>query len=514
MLGQVIMKLISKSRFLEYLTCPKDAWFRLHMPELEEFKLSETDINVINQGNIAEEYATKLKIFSGFVEVKTRDADSRKETDLLMSQKVPAIYQPTFVADGFIIRCDFIVYNQETDKYDLYEVKGTNSLKDNDKPRDHISDVAFQTIVLERAGIDIGNKYIVHLNNEYIRGEELDIEKLFIIEDCTEKVSEKKELTAEQMEKAKKYLNQEKEPEDGCKCHFYGRSRQCATFNRSHPEVPEYSVHDLSRIGLSPNKLAELVKNKRYLLHEIEDTADLTPTQQNQIHTHKTNEEIIDIKEIANILDKYTYPLYFFDYETFAPAIPIYPGYKPYQRIPIQFSLHVIDEKGGELRHLEYLQQKNADPSEEVAKKLEEYIDPAGTVIAWNDKFEKGVTKEIGERMPQYAPVMNRICDQMQDLMDIFSKQHYVHKDFRGRASVEKVMNVLLPEMTYDDLPYTGNAVGFAWWQDIVNEGKEPNERAKKLHLLLEYCKQDTFVMVEIFRILNEVINKKPTTTK
>jgi len=77
----------------------------------------------MNQGNIAENYAKGLKIFSGFVEVKTRDAESRKETDLLMAKKVPAIYQPTFIVDGFIIRCDFLVFNKETGKYDLYEVK-------------------------------------------------------------------------------------------------------------------------------------------------------------------------------------------------------------------------------------------------------------------------------------------------------------------------------------------------------------------------------------------------------
>lgn len=504
------MKLISKSRFLEYLVCPKDAWFRLHMPELEEFKLSETDINVMNQGNIAEGYAAKLKIFSGFIEVKNFGVEAKEEVDSLITKKTPVIYQPTFVADGFIIRCDFLVLNKKTDKYDLYEVKGVNSLKENDKqPRDHISDLSFQTIILEKYGINIGDIYIVHLSDEYIRGEELDIEKLFVAEDCTEKVSEKKEVTAERMEQAKTYLNQKKEPVDGCKCHLYGRSRHCATFKRSHPEIPEYSVHDLSRIGLSPNKLVELVKKKTYLLHEIENTADLSIPQQNQIHTHKTDEEIINVEEIAKILDSYTYPLYFFDYETFAPAIPAYKGYKPYQRIPIQFSLHIIDKKDGELRHVEYLQQENSDPSETVAKKLEEYIDPAGTVIAWNDKFEKGVTKEIGERLPQCAPIMNRICDQIKDLMDIFSKQHYVHKDFRGRTSVEKVMNVLLPEMTYDDLPYTGNAVGFVWWQDVVNKGKKPTERAKKLQLLKDYCKQDTFVMVEIFRILNKVVAKK-----
>lgn len=161
------------------------------------------------------------------------------------------------------------------------------------------------------------------------------------------------------------------------------------------------------------------------------------------------------------------------------------------------------------MRHVEYFHEENSDPSETVAQKLEEFIDPNGTILAWNDSFEKSVTKEIGERLSKYSHVLNRICGQIKDLMDVFSQQHYVHKCFKGKASIEKVMNVLLPEMSYDHLPYTGNDVGFVWWQDVVNEGSEPKERARKIQLLKDYCKQDTFVMVEIFRILNEVIYKK-----
>ncbi|MBI1866533.1 MAG: DUF2779 domain-containing protein [Candidatus Staskawiczbacteria bacterium] len=503
------VKLISKSRFLEYRACPKDAWFRLYMPELDEFKISISEQGRMDQGNIAEEHAKKLDIFSGFVEIKTRNFDSRKEIDLLMSQKAPAIYQPTFVADGFIVRCDMLVCNESTGKWDLYEIKATNSIKNDDSPRDHISDLSFQTIVLERAEIDIGKKFIVHLNNKYIRKGDIDIENLFLINDSTEQVSAKIEITAQQMENAKKYLNQKTEPKNGCNCHLYGRSRHCATFGRSHPEIPEYSIHDLLRIGSSPSKLAEFVKNETYDLGEIGDTSDFSVTQQNQINTYKNNKEIINEKEISNILDEYKYPLYFFDYETFAPAIPIYSGYGTWQRIPIQFSLHIIDKKGGPLRHVEYLHQENSDPSEIVAKKLNEYIDPKGTVLAWNVSFEKNVTKEIAARLSKYEKVLNRICLQMKDLSDIFSKQHYVHKDFRGRFAIEAVMKVLLPEMTYENLPYTGEDVGYVWWQDIANQGLNPKERDQKAHLIKEYCKQDTFIMVEIFRILNDFVSKK-----
>lgn len=502
------MKLISKSRFLQYLDCPKDAWFRLHMPDLPEFEISTSEQGIMDQGNDVEEYAKKLKIFAGYVEISTRGSEAKVEIEQLMEQRVPAIYQPTFIADGFIIRCDFLVWNPKSHVWDLYEVKGTNSLKESGS-RNHISDITFQTIVLERAGVAVGNKYIVHLNNEYIRGEDLDIENLFIVNDVTAQVKAMMEATGSEMVKAKKYLNQENEPTNGCECHLGGRSSHCATTSRSHTEIPEYSIHDISRIGSSPSKLIQLITDGIYHLEEIDDTSDFSIYQQNQIHTHKTGKEIINVKEIASILDGYAYPLYFFDYETFAPAVPIYPGYGTYHRIPIQFSLHIIDEKDGPLRHVDYVHVENSDPSIPVAKLLADTIDPNGTVLAWNVGFEKGVTTELAERLPEYKNVLMRICDQMQDLRDIFSKQHYVHKDFRGSSGVGAVMEALLPHMTYDHLPYTGSDVGYIWWRDIVNYGTTHTDREKKTHLIREYCKQDTFVMVEIFRILCDVVSKK-----
>ena len=56
-------KPISKSRFLDYLTCHKDAWFRLHQPDLEEFKVSATEQYFMDQGNVVEEQAKQAADF-------------------------------------------------------------------------------------------------------------------------------------------------------------------------------------------------------------------------------------------------------------------------------------------------------------------------------------------------------------------------------------------------------------------------------------------------------------------
>lgn len=499
--------LISKSAFLDYLTCPKDAWLRIHQPDLKEFKLSEAQQNIYQSGNEVEEYAKRLNVFSGMVEIKAHGSEAQKEIDALMAKKVPAIYQPTFIADGFIIRCDVLKWDASSGQWDLYEIKASSKRKDTGE-RDHLSDAAFQAIVLERYGVKLGRIFIVHLNDEYIRNGKIDTEALFIQSDSSPKVVARKATVAQEMEDAKKYLNQEKEPKEGCDCIYCGRSSHCATFPRSHPEIPEYSIHDLSFIGVSKNKLRRLIEQGIYHLHEIQDASDFTDRQQNQIETHKTNKEIIVIDEITNILNGYAYPLYFLDYETFAPAVPVYNGYSPYQRIPIQLSLHYIDKKGGSLQHVDYVHEENSDPSSPVAKLLNDSIDPSGTVLAWNVGFERSVTNELASRVPAHENALRRICGQMQDLMDVFSKQHYVHKDFRGSAGIESVMNVLLPKMSYDHLPYTGQDVGFAWWNGIVAPGVPSTERSKKLHFIREYCKQDTFVMVEIWRILNTIIVK------
>ncbi|NDA15346.1 MAG: DUF2779 domain-containing protein [Gammaproteobacteria bacterium] len=39
-------------------------------------------------------------------------------------------------------------------------------------------------------------------------------------------------------------------------------------------------------------------------------------------------------------------PAYYMDFETMAPGIPAYPGTRPYETVPCQFSVHYLDEDG------------------------------------------------------------------------------------------------------------------------------------------------------------------------
>src|SRR5262245_30954470 len=261
--------LISKTTFLEFQMCPKNTWRKVHKPQLlHQFKLSEFELHLVEQGNEVEAFARNL--WPGGVFGALGGEDGCRETERLMASSVPAIFQATFVADGFIAKCDALVAGR-AGALDIYEVKGTNSKKEGSEDRDHISDLTFQRIVLERAGVKVGRTFIVHLNKEYVRQGALDVEALFVKDDSTEQVAKKRAEIEADMAAAREYLNRASEPNGGCECHYNGRSRHCTTFAYSHPKIPEYSVHDIVRIGLSKKKLVYFVDHNIFHLDDVPD---------------------------------------------------------------------------------------------------------------------------------------------------------------------------------------------------------------------------------------------------
>ena len=116
--------------------CPKNTWLKLHRPDLlHQFSLSEFELHLVEQGNEVEAFARNL--WPGGVLVAFGGEDGCRETERLMLSRVPAIFQATFVADGFIAKCDVLVPG-DGDTWDIYEIKGTNSKKEGSEDRDHI----------------------------------------------------------------------------------------------------------------------------------------------------------------------------------------------------------------------------------------------------------------------------------------------------------------------------------------------------------------------------------------
>lgn len=495
---------LSKTDFLICVNCAKNAWLKIHKPEIYKLKgLSSFELNIIDTGNQIDELARKL--FLGGVLVESRD-DTEKTTKLMI-EKTPVIYQPIFSTDKFITACDIFVWNYKTDIYDLYEVKSSTSSEEEGgrKTEDYIIDIAFQKNVLNDLGIKIGRLNLIRLNKEYTRVGDINLKELFFIEDFTDKVDEVLGEIKQKMDGAFEYLSKDKEPNGHCDCIMRGRNSHCSTSWYSNHDLPEYPVHAIARIH--KKKLTELVDSNIFSIHDVPDDFELSDNQRRQVDIAKSGKEYIDKNGIAEFFKTISYPLAFLDYETYPSAIPKYNGYRPYQQIPFQFSLHVIESPDGESIHYDFIYTEKGCPDEYFSEALKKHLPQNGSVVVWNQKFEKGINKQLGEHLPDYKNFMEDVNNRVVDLMVPFYAKTtmYDHPKFMGSASIKYVLPALVPHLSYKEMHIQEGGTASDTWNRIVSDEYSEEDKNMKIEALKEYCHLDTLAMVEIWRILKKI---------
>ncbi len=497
---------LTKTDYILFRECAKNAWYKINRREIyDEAQLSEFEKAIMETGNEVELVARQL--FPNGILLQDRSPASQQTTQDLLAKKTPVLFQPIFVKDGFLAAVDVLELNPDG-SYNIYEVKSTTDVD----RKTHYHDLAFQVNLLSKFGIKVSRASVIHLNSEYIKEGELNIRKLFTIADVTEEVENIREIVLAEMETAKKYLSDENEPKGHCSCVYKGRSNHCATFAYSNPDVPEYGVHDISRIGASKGKLQEMIDVGMFKLEDVSEDIfkTLTPVQQNQIVAYVKNAISVDRHNIQKELEALHFPLYFLDYETFPSAVPRFDGFYPYQQIPFQYSLYVIDSPTsgvGGLKHFEFLYAENTDPSQPLLKSLQENIGTSGSIIVWSKKFECKINEELAKRNKDFTLFIQETNTRVYDLMDIFGKQYYVHKDFKGRISIKNILPVLVPELSYKTLEIQEGGTASQKWNEAITGAVSKEDKEKILNNLKEYCKLDTLAMVKIWEYLYKLIN-------
>ena len=181
---------ISKSEYLMFLKHPAWLWLKKY----DKSKLPEPDESLqalFDEGNLFEEYAEKLFPNAVRLGYKTNGQfDGNKYNSLpIVTQKeiekgTSLIFQGRIEVDN--LTCIFDVLERvKNNTFDLYEIKSSTSVKP-----EHIPDLAFQTVVLEKFGLNVRNMYVIHVNNKYIRKGAIDPKQLATKEDATQEVRE------------------------------------------------------------------------------------------------------------------------------------------------------------------------------------------------------------------------------------------------------------------------------------------------------------------------------------
>lgn len=508
---------LSKTNYLTFLNCKKNAWLKIHKPDTYyAHPLSSFELNIIETGNEIDVLARDL--FPEGITVEGRNDD--EFTQSLMNQKTPVIYQPVFISDKYITACDIFVLNNESGLYDLYEVKSSSASSESEgskrKTKDYIIDIAFQKAVLDDLGISIGKTFLIRLNKEYIRHGDINLHELFEIEDLSEDVDKILLDIKEKMSAAHDYLSKSEEPKGYCDCILRGTNGHCTTAYYSITDLPEYPIHDISRLGLSKKSFHELVDTKTLNIYDVD--SDFFKPNSNyalQLEVAQSGKEHVDSNGISEFLETIQYPIAYLDYETYPSALPRFNGYRPYQQIPFQFSVHVKESADSELAHYEFLHTDTSIPDHEFVKALQDYLPASGSIIVWNKTFEcKIINERLIQRHSEYTNFLEDLNSRVVDLMLPFSGNKkegyditYQHPDQRGSYSIKAVLPIFAPELSYKDLDIQEGGAASDTWNRITQGEFSKEETLVKEEALRKYCELDTYAMVRILEVLKNKTN-------
>ena len=240
-------------------------------------------------------------------------------------------------------------------------------------------------------------------------------------------------------------------------------------------------------------------------MHDIDlSQTDLNPNQVLQVKSEISGSTHIDIDEIRNFTSELNYPLYFLDFETIGPAVPIYEGSRPYQQLVFQYSLHIRETSTSEIEHREYLADPTEDPRIGFIEQLIQDCAKSGDILVFNISFERGKLNDLIESFPEYSNELRGIVNRLKDLMIPFQQKWYYTPEMRGSYSIKSVLPALIPELSYNDLDIKEGGTASNTFLSMVNGTFEGDvEETRKQ--LLEYCELDTYAMVKILDVLKEV---------
>lgn len=496
--------MLSKSKFILGQQCHKSLWLNIKGIEPTN-KPDESAQDRLSAGNEVGEVAKGL--FPNGADIAYHHGDLKKMCDLTseaIKSGETSIYEASFMEDDIFIRVD--IMNKTPQGWDMYEVKSSSSLRSY-----HKEDANLQWHVLKKVnGLVLNNAYVITLNNEYSKNGEIIPDKLFKKHLLTEYVKENLDQVETDLKDIKAMSLEKEEPKVSIGAHCK-KPHACQYLDKCWPENSKNtdSVFKLYRLNL--DKKLVFYSQGIDIFEKIELGTKLSSTQHNQIQANKTKEPIIDRPVINKFIETIEYPISYFDFETFTDAVPLFDGQRPHMQMPFQYSLHIQANAENVLDsnedHCEFIAKVDEDPRRAIAESMLKNIPKSGSIMAYNQSFEKNCIKSLAAHCPDISKELLALNDRFVDLIDPFRGGGYYHHDFQGSFSIKKVLPAICPDnkqLDYKILDINNGAMASSAYKAMREQGDE--DRALVRKRLFEYCCLDTYAMYAIYSKLLQVI--------
>jgi hypothetical protein len=471
---------LSKSRYTKGLRCPLALYLAIHHTELAGELSAETQARLDAGTRIHELVHGRYPEGVLIAEDYAHFAEALEHTKRELEAGTPALFEPAFCFDNVKIRVDVLRRLREGG-FELIEFKSSTKYK----PDTHLADAGVQLHVLLGSGIDVRKVTLLHMNRDYVwpGGKPYDLQRLFAPTDITADAFRYIEQVPLELAWMMAMLA-EPEPPDRLITVDCVKPWECEFFAYCHADDPV------------PN----------------------------------LDEPVRFVPEVTRRLEDLRWPLHFVDFETLMPALPVFPGTRPYQLTRVQWSAHTLHQDGT-LEHREWLVGDAAEnPDTEFFRTLFDALPAEGTFVHYSP-YERTqlvaiaadhpeLRQELLDRIPGfYATLSKRLYERglphselrrpvsggMLDF-DLGARivkdgcLHPVFGPFGGGWSIKDAIKVLARDLPpYGELRVGNGDQAMAATAEMLDTTTPPERKVQLRADLLAYCAQDTIAMVRVY---------------
>lgn len=489
------MRQLSKSKIIAFRQCPKRMWLELNRPELCDDSASEVAFAI---GNEVGEVARRIydpEQQGMLIDVGMMGWESAYErTEAWLKEHKAPLFEAALRIPGALALADVMlpVAGDGAPRWRMIEVKSSGAVKDY-----HLEDLAVQSHIASASGINLSSAAVAHIDTSFVYPGEGNYEGLLKEVELTAEVRSMAEEVVGWIWAAQETaaLAEEPEIETGAHCSSPFQCSFIGYCNRNEPKL-DYPLSSFYRLTKGHREQMEAAG-----VTGVRDAPDSLLSEANRIIKRQTlaGEAWFDATGAAASIARYPGTAYFLDFETIGFAVPVWPGTRPYQQIPFQFSLHIAPPGGG-IEHHEFLDLSREDPTESFAKALIGFCGTSGPIYVYNAAFERRIMRETGARHPRFAPALEALCLRLVDLEPI-ARQHYYHPQQHGSWSLKAVLPAICPDLSYKDLEGVANGnMAQQAFQIAINPSTTPERRREIETQLLAYCRLDTFALLRLWQ--------------
>jgi hypothetical protein len=480
--------MLSKSRILSAMQCPKRLWLEVNRPELR--RVSADLERRFRQGRRLNEVVHGLYAAGRLIgpEVPLDEALALTRQQLERDPERP-LFEATFSADQALVRAD--LFQQVDGAWRLTEVKSSTR----PKPY-HLADCAVQARVISDAGYPVERVMLAHVDIRFRYRGDGDYRGLLREVDLSEKVRALLPQVPQWIARGMDALAGS-EPAIGVGPHC-SDPFPCPFLSYCGPEPPEYPLSLLPGGGrIIQELLAEGIADVREIPH-----GRLAKPLQIRVHQATVSGRPYLAAELSRRLRALPYPRYYLDFESIQFAVPVWAGTHPYEQLPFQWSCQV-EQSATALHEEAFLDTSGAAPMRGCAERLLAALGDVGPILTYSP-FERTVIRRLAARFPDLADPLVALTARIVDLLPLV-KADYYHPAMKGSFSIKAVLPTVAPHLSYATLDEVSDGTSAqAAFEEAIDPATTHERRLQLERALLDYCALDTLAMVELVRRLSD----------